>query len=174
MSEPVRLAGQGRRADGALVTWTLAEGRRGRRWRESVSVDDRLVHALLFETGPDGRFTHLELAGPTGLATLHPEADGTLHGNVVRAASGVRHVVGLPLRAEATVVVAGSVMSGAALAWAEATRTQGITEVVELDPMTLDLTVRPVTATDHRDTDPDGAPRLPDGDRWPLEAEGCG
>ena len=175
MSEPVRLAGQGRRADGAVVTWTLAEGRRGRRWRESVSVDDRLVHALLFETGPDGRFTHLELAGPTGLATLHPEGDGTLHGNVVRAASGVRHVVGLPLAGR------GDGRRRRARSWParrcpgrRRTADRRIAEVVELDPATLDLTVRPATASDRQAIDPDGAPRLPDGDRWPLEAEGCG
>ena len=62
------------------------------------------------------RFTHLELAAVAGLATLHPEGDGTLHGNVV-GASGVRHVVGLPFAPDGAITVTGSVVAGAALAW---------------------------------------------------------
>jgi hypothetical protein len=174
MSEPVRLAGHGRRADGAHVVWTLAEGRRGRRWRETVSRDGRMLHALLFETGSDRRFTHLELATPDGLATLHPEGDGTLHGNVVRAGRGVAHVVGLPYAAETTVVVAGSVMAAAALAWAEAGEGTGLREVVVLDPAGLDLTVRPATDEDRLAIDDRGAPRLDDGAVWALESEGRG
>jgi hypothetical protein len=173
MTEPVRLAGHGRRDDGALVTWTLAEGRKGRRWREAISQDGRLLHALLFETGPDGRFTHLELASPAGLATLHPEGDGTLHGNVV-AADGVRHVIGLRYPADAAVVVARSPLASAALAWAIAGGLD-IERVVELDPATLALTERPLEPDDRAAIDASGAPiGFADGAMWPLETDGRG
>ena len=65
------------------VTWTISEGRRGRRWREVVADGPAVRHALLLETDPTGRFSHLELASAAGLWTFHPEADGTLHGNHV-------------------------------------------------------------------------------------------
>jgi hypothetical protein len=174
MTGPVRLAGHGRRADGALVTWTLAEGVRGRRWREALSLDGRLLHALLFETGPDRRFSHLELATSDGLATLHPEGDGTLHGNVVRSAGGVAHIVGLPFAGDAAVTVAGSVVAAAALAWAETGDGRAVRESVVLDPTTLDVTVRPAAPEDRLDIDEHGAPRLADGRRWALETDDRG
>ena len=80
-----------------MITWTVAEGRRGRRWREVVVRGDAVGHSLLLETGADGRFSHLELARAGGLWTFHPETDGTLHGNHVDPRGrDVRHVVGLP------------------------------------------------------------------------------
>ena len=166
MTEPVRLAGHGRRADGAEVDWTLSEGRRGRRWRETVVVDGVLLHALLLETGPDRGFTHLELASAAGLATLHPEGDGTLHGNVV-GVSGVRHVVGLAFAAGGAITVAGSVVAGAALAWRATARAGD--ETVVMDPASLTLSVRPLVAEDLTAIDADGAPRLEGGRSWPLE-----
>ena len=166
MTGPVRLAGHGRRADGAEVDWTLSEGRRGRRWRETVVRDGALIHALLLETGPDGRFSHLELASAAGLATLHPEGDGTLHGNIVGQA-GVRHVVGLSFGESGALTVSGSIVAAAALAWARASATAG--EVVVLDPGALDLTIRPLQGDDLGAIDADGAPRLDGGRTWPLE-----
>lgn len=167
MTGPVRLAGHGRRRDGAAVIWTLAEGAKGRRWREVVRLDGQVRHAVLFETGPDRRFTHLELASSAGLATLHPDGDGTLHGNVV-GSDGVRHVVGLGYPADATVVISGSPITGAALAWSRlAGLDLGI--VVELDPLTLDLTERPAAPDDAVGIDVDGAPQLDEGRIWPLE-----
>jgi hypothetical protein len=166
MTEPVRLAVHGRRADGAEVDWTLSEGRRGRRWREVVVLDGVPIHALLLETGPDRRFTHLELSSATGLATLHPEGDGTLHGNVV-SESGVRHVVGLPFAEPGALTVAGSIVAGAALAWG-----QGLgldRSVVVLDPGGLDVIIRQLAADDLAAIDADGAPRLDGGRIWPLE-----
>ena len=74
----LRVAGTGRSPDGDTVTWSVAEGRRGRRWRESVVQDGAVVHSLLFELDPDGRFAHLELTTTAGLVTLHPEGDGTI------------------------------------------------------------------------------------------------
>jgi len=90
----VRRAGTGRTGVGETVWWSVAEGRQGRRWREAVVVGGGLRHSLLLETTPDGRFSHLELSTPAGLLTLHPEGDGTLHGNAVLA-GGLRHVAGL-------------------------------------------------------------------------------
>ena len=93
----------------------MAEGRRGRRWREAIVASGGLRHSLLFETTPDGRFSHLELSTPAGLLTLHPETDGTLHGNVIET-GGIRHVVGLPWDAGGVVDVEGSAIAGAACA----------------------------------------------------------
>lgn len=109
----MRRAGTGRTPAGDLVTWTVAEGRRGRRWREAVAPGPGLRHSLLLETDPDGRFSHLELATRAGLLTLHPEGDGTIHGNVVDE-RGVRHVVGLAWEVDGCVVIEGSPIATAA------------------------------------------------------------
>jgi hypothetical protein len=118
MSGPTRAAGSGIAADGSQVTWTVAEGRRGRRWREVVSRDDAILHALLLETAPGGRFSHLELARSDGLWTFHPEEDGTLHGNHVgRGDVDVRHVAGWPFAADDVLLIEDSVIGLAAIAW---------------------------------------------------------
>ena len=84
MSELLRRAGTFRLLDGALVTWTVADGSRGRRWRASSTVERVLTHALLIEVDPAGRVARLELTTPAGLLTLHPDTAGTtLHGNFV-------------------------------------------------------------------------------------------
>lgn len=115
MTGPVRSAGHGTFA-GATVTWTMAEGRRGRRWREVVTRDERMAHSLLLETDPDGQFSHLELAVPRALLTLHPEGDGTMHGNRVEAGgTGVGHLVGLPFGPDGLVLLEGSPVAAAAL-----------------------------------------------------------
>ena len=49
MTGPTRVAGWGRGPDGTVVTWTVAEGRRGRRWREVVARDTDVVHTLLLD-----------------------------------------------------------------------------------------------------------------------------
>jgi len=74
-----------------------------------------LAHSLLLETGPDRRFSHLELATRLGLLTLHPEPGGTLHGNAL-AEGGLRHVVGLPWDPDGLVIVEGSTVAAAAAA----------------------------------------------------------
>lgn len=125
MSEPVRLAGHGHRPDGAVVTWTVADGHRGRRWREVVTHGQTVVHSLLLETDPHRRFSHLELSVPDTLLTLHPETDGTLHGNRVSAdGSNVTHIRGQAFGVGAFIVVAASPVSWAAVAWA----LQGVVE----------------------------------------------
>ena len=88
----LRRAGAGSLADGAELVWSVADGRRGRRWRAVASVDGLVTHALLLEVDLAGRPSRLELTTPAGLLTLHPEeGSGRLHGNVVTG-SGVRHL----------------------------------------------------------------------------------
>jgi hypothetical protein len=91
MTPPARVAGVATLDDGTEVTWSLADGRRGRRWRATSRRLGALASSLLLEIGTDGRPARLELASAAGLLTLHPEPDGWLHGNAV-AADGVRHV----------------------------------------------------------------------------------
>lgn len=93
MTDPpawLRRAGTGRLDGGGVVVWSVAEGRRGRRWRWTV-VDDGIVrHAGLVEQDERGRLGRLELATADGMLTLHPSDDRReIHGNVV-APSGVR------------------------------------------------------------------------------------
>jgi len=112
----VRRAGYGRSPAGEAITWSVATGHRGRRWRESAEDGGTLRHSLLLETSPEGRFLHLELSTPSGLLTLHPEDDGTLHGNAVLR-DGIRHVAGLPWERDGLVIVAASPLSLAAAAY---------------------------------------------------------
>ncbi len=90
MSAPVRRAGRATLDDGAEIVWSVADGRRGRRWRAETIRAGRPESALLLEVGVDGRPARLELATAAGLLTLHPEAAGSLHGNAVTL-RGVRH-----------------------------------------------------------------------------------
>jgi hypothetical protein len=110
----VRLAGHGVDRLGRAVTWTIADGERGRRWRElaanpaaaetaegaagtadgapgGADPPGGLAHAVTMETGHAGQWLRLEVAAPAGLLSLHPERDGSINGNVVSEA-GVRHV----------------------------------------------------------------------------------
>lgn len=89
---PVRLGGRATTTDGAILTWSQAEGARGTRWREAIEREGVLVRSLLLETSTDGRPTRLEVTTSAGLLTLHPEPDeSALHGNVVTA-DGIRHL----------------------------------------------------------------------------------
>jgi hypothetical protein len=93
VADYVRRAGRADLAGGALLLWSVAEGRRGARWRASGRRAGRLLWDLLLEVGVDGRPGRLEIATAAGQLTLHPEPDGTsAHGNVVSAA-GVRPLV---------------------------------------------------------------------------------
>jgi hypothetical protein len=173
MADWLRRAGWGKLADGSVVTWTVAEGGRGRRWREVRTAGEGIVSSLLLETAPDRRFAHLELSTAAGLLTLHPEGDGTLHGNAVTAA-GVAHVVAEPWPEGSVLLVEGSAIGDAAGAWQAGA-------VVRGDPaqpttmVGLDLSVRASTAASNRLAalylDADGLPLPPDGRSWPLEIE---
>ena len=108
--EPVRLGGVTRHEEGCDLVWSIADGRRGRRWREACARLGRVWAARVLESGPEGRFSRLEVASPSGLLTLHPSEDGrTLYGNAVTP-SGMRHVA-LPWGDAHRILVAGSVAS---------------------------------------------------------------
>jgi hypothetical protein len=161
----VRRAGRGRLPDGSTVVWSVAEGSRGRRWREvRRSADGGVITSLLLETDVTGRFAHTELSTAAGLLTLHPEADGTLHGNVVTD-GGLRHVRGLPWTPRSVVLVEGSVLASAAAA---RTVAGNVADGVRI---TLELDVTPTRETLSLDVDGDGLPVLADAATWPLEAE---
>jgi len=179
----VRRAGVGTSASGDRTSWSVADGRRGRRWREAVSGSGGLRHALLLETDPAGRFLHLELATPSGLLTLHPEPDGTLHGNVLDT-GGLRHVEGLSWDPEGVVDVAGSPIAGCAAAhrlrreigagasttwttlWITGELTIGVgsQRIERFDEETWRVAGgAPLRVAE------DGTPQLADGATWPME-----
>ena len=90
--EGVRRGGRAVLPTGELIVWSIADGRRGRRWREVASVAGTMVRGVLLESDPMGRLARLEVTTAAGLLTLHPDANNTiLHGNVVTPA-GVRHL----------------------------------------------------------------------------------
>ena len=182
MTVPTRAAGWGRGPDGTVVTWTVAEGRKGRRWREVVGRGGDVVHSLLLETDPNGRFSHLELARADGLWTFHPEADGTLHGNHVGNDSGVRHIAGWPFGPDDAMILEGSPVSLAAIAWGHAagalvSPVGGV--VIGVDGTLAEMADVPIerlSPTRWRigkgspiEIDEAGLPVLDDGESWPLE-----
>jgi hypothetical protein len=92
VSGPLKAGGRAVTPDGRTIVWSVAEGPRGRRWREAISEGGSLRRSLLLEVSPAGAPTRLELTTEAGLLTLHPDVDGReLHGNVVMA-NGVRHL----------------------------------------------------------------------------------
>jgi hypothetical protein len=156
----LRRGGSGRNRDGSHVTWSLAEGERGRRWRWTVGDDGVVRHAGLVEIDPNGRLARLELASPAGLLILHPGRDGgSIHGNVVTA-DGVR-----PLSFEwspgAAVAIAGDPFGSAILKGGGRTPTlviRGSLGVVAGD-------IGNALELDDR-----GVPSLTDAGEWPLES----
>lgn len=188
MTQPVRMAGSGTTDHDTTVTWTIAEGRRGRRWREIVVGQTGIWHALLLETDSDGRFSHLELASIGALWTLHPETNGTLHGNAVMPYQPIRHIEGWPFEAETLLLVEGSAISAAAIVWqaANAVAVGGVIDVaaVILWPSTSvleavgSLRIERLMPTRWRlgqgspfDVDAAGAPILAGAAIEPLEAD---
>jgi hypothetical protein len=92
LSAHIRAGGRARLTGGDVLVWSVAEGLRGRRWRESITRDGALRRSLLLEVSPAGGPARLELTTAAGLLTLHPDGDGrTLHGNVVTP-TGIRHL----------------------------------------------------------------------------------
>jgi hypothetical protein len=185
MTGPTRVAGSGELADGSMVTWTVAEGRRGRRWREVIARDGATVHALLFETDASRRFSHLELARADGLWTFHPETDGTLHGNQVTPDGVVRHVKGWPFASGDALLIEGSPIAAAALAWGNAHEVPagtsiersgvvvrsdgGLERVDSIRLERIDTTHWRVGEGTPIEIDEDGLPALRGGRRNPLE-----
>ena len=182
----VRLGGWLVLDDGAQLAWSVADGRRGRRWRAVATHEDAISDVLLLELDPAGRPLRLELATPAGLLTLHPEPDErTIHGNVV-GPDGVRplalawspehelDVVGRPLAlaaglhrrrsrvgvGAATRIPVVSIERDLAVVGGEAT-------VRRLDEGRWAVEVGPDRASFVVAVDPDGVPA--GGERWPLE-----
>jgi len=171
------------------VTWTVADGRKGRRWRAVTTSGDRLLNALLVEVAPDGALAKIEVAAPAGLLTLHPEPDmSELHGNVVRA-DGIEHVA-MPW-SPAHVLMLGASPVTAAVAAARLAERIGVGEGASIPAVEISdaLGIRPATwraarTGEHRwrllaadggpsvllEIDGDGVPTGLDaaGD-WPLE-----
>jgi hypothetical protein len=185
VSPALRVGGRGQGADGASAIWSVAEGGRGRRWREVRNAGQAVASSLLLETDPSGRFAHLELSTPSGLLTLHPEDDGTLHGHAV-VSDGIEHVRGLAWEADAIPLLEGSTVCRAAAI-------QVLREVVEpfssrahlavVIPPTLWIEVKPVrieridegtwrfAAEEPFAVDRRGLPVLRGGEIWPLERD---
>jgi hypothetical protein len=183
----VRRAGSGRLEGGRRLTWTVADGSRGRRWRSATtSADGRLALALLVEVSPEGLVRKLEVAAPAGLLTLHPDGR-TLHGNVVRS-SGIEHIA-LPWN-EADLLLAGASPVTAAIAAAGLAARVGVGEGTGAGAVEVgeDLRVRRATwrvaRTGERrwrllaadggaslalELDTDGIPVLESAAGWPLE-----
>jgi hypothetical protein len=187
----VRLAGHGVDRLGRAVTWTIADGERGRRWREATASPAGealagLALAVTIETGHAGQWLRLEVAAPAGLLSLHPDRDGSINGNVV-SETGVRHiapgVIQPPLvdlrdslvvetalcRALERVVPAGEGSTVSVVRISGALEV-GVAElqVFRRDPRTWELTdadgIRTVSMGDR------GAPVTADaGAKWPLE-----
>lgn len=179
----LRFGGRGQGLDGRSVIWSVAEGRRGRRWREVRNSGPGVASSLLLETDPDGRFAHLELSTPSGLLTLHPEADGTLHGHAV-VHDGIEHVVGLPWDGDAIALLDGSTVCRLAAAASLADSVAPASSKAHLAvviPETLWLEVKPVRVERIAERewrfgseepfaiDGRGLPELRGGEIWPLE-----
>jgi hypothetical protein len=111
---------------------------------------------------PNGRFSHLELSTAAGLLTLHPEGDGTLHGNAVTA-DGVRHVIAEPWDPDRAIALVGSAVCAAAAA----PNASGSTDRLRIG---LDLGLERLAGPfEDVALDSDGLPTLADASVWPLE-----
>jgi hypothetical protein len=192
MTEPpgqlLRRGGRGRQADGALLTWSIAEGGRGRRWRATTIVDGILHQALVLETDGARRPQRLEVASNAGLLTLHPDHDEReLHGNVVTP-DGIRHLR-FEWSARHELVAAGMSLVAVAGAWRLGGEV-GVGEGSERPAVVVgaDLACVPGEVRFERldgrawrvraggfesvvTCEPDGRPGLDDADEWPLEED---
>lgn len=162
----LRRAGRLDLGGGETVLWSVAEGRRGRRWRsirrDSTHrlVSDLLVSDLLVEVSAAGRWTRLELATARGILTLHPEPDdAAVHGNVVTPEGVVP--LAFAWSPGHRLVVTGEPVAAAALgATGPAGRPPGPGLIVGRD-----LAVTAADAVEPMIAPADGLP----GPSWPLE-----
>jgi len=156
----LRRAGRLDLGGGETVLWSVAEGRRGRRWRSARrDANGVLLADLLLEVDSAGRWTRLELASAGGILTLHPEPDDTaVHGNVVTERGVVPLVFGWS--PGHCLVVAGEPVAAVALGRgrADASPAPGL-------HVTADLAVTAEEAI----VVPAGSPNGLPGPSWPLE-----
>lgn len=114
---------------------------------------------------------------------MHPEGDGTLHGNAIEA-GGIRHVVGLPWDAGGVVDIEGSAVAGGACARSLAAEVApGVSTRRILLRISAGLLITTGPALVERidaetwriaggqpfRTDGTGLPLLADAEAWPLE-----
>lgn len=183
MSRLLRVGGRGSTPAGRSIIWSVAEGSRGRRYREVRRAGEGIAHSLLLETGPDGRFSHLELSTPSGLLTLHPEPDGTLHGHAI-VSDGIEHIAGLEWEPDALIAIEDSVvclMAAAHLLRPSLAPGTSLARHAAWIPSTLWVEIRPVRVGRGRggrwqlgsdgeiEIDQTGAPLLTGGETWPLD-----
>lgn len=190
MTGSLRVGGRALLADGETLVWSVAEGSRGRRWREAIIDGAGLRRSLLLEVSLAGVATRLEMTTRAGLLTLHPsDAGRELHGNVVTA-TGIRHlrfdwsgehelyVSGSP--AAASVVLqrlAGIVGAGEG----RQVLVVRVDDILEPRPGAWHATRTATDTWQLRDSagpeentvrlDDDGIAVEPDAERWPLELE---
>ena len=168
MAERLRFGGRGQGAEGASVVWSVAEGERGRRWREVRNIGHGVASSLLLETDPSGRFVHLELSTPSGLLTLHPENDGTLHGHAI-VSDGVEHVAGLAWDVDGIALLDGSTVCRLA-----AVASLPTTLWIEVKPIRIERLAADTwrfSAEEPFSVDRRGLPLLRGGEVWPLERD---
>lgn len=190
MSGPLRSGGRAALSNGATVVWSAAEGARGRRWREAVTIDGAFVRSLLLEVSTAGRPARLELTSAAGLLTLHPSSDEReLHGNVVTP-TGIRHLRFAWSPAHELWVLGSPGVAAAALGRLAGVLAVGQTATVAVLGVDDALDPRPatwqVTRTGPRDwhlrdeqtgeeqvttLDADGISVLPGAATWPLETD---
>jgi hypothetical protein len=158
----LRRAGRLVTGGGETVLWSIAEGRRGRRWRSlRRDAGGSVVADLLLEVDPGGRWTRLELATAAGILTLHPEPDGrSVHGNVVTE-RGVAPLA-LAWSADHRLLLPAEPVAAAALGSDAPNPVPGPGLVVDdrLEPRAIGATTPPPRP-------PDGLP----GASWPLEID---
>lgn len=183
--QPVRKAGRRTESDASITTWTVAEGRRGRRWRwVSMAPDGAVQVAHTVETDPAGRFVRLESAAAGGrLLSLHREADGSFHGNHV-GRDGVAAIAVTKDPPQVVLVGASDLAAAIAIAtfgpFAETIRTSALVIADDLTIATAPLTARPLVdgtveiivggVAARRRLTPDGLPDVAAGDLdWALD-----
>lgn len=157
----LRRAGRGRIGDGRVVTWSVAEGGRGRRWRWTVLAGEgTLEHAGLIELDASARFARLEIESAAGMLTLHPADDGlTAHGNVVRRDRV--DPIAVPWTADAGIRLDRDPFASALLGAGGEQVVIGADLKVSLGESGAEARRLPL--------DERGVPRLNDATEWPLE-----
>ena len=175
----LRRAGRATLPDGQILIWSVAEGRRGRRWRASTrSAAGGLLDDLLLEVEPGGRLARLELTTSAGQLTFHPAPDErSAHGNFVEV-DGVRHLavawapgrrVDLPWSPIADAVLVASLDGARARVLAVATIGRDLVPRSRSVSVTADGAGR--WRLDGRSivVDQEGLPVIAGGSVWPLE-----
>ena len=144
MGPSLRLGGRVELPSGKSIVWSVADGRRGRRWREVATRHGAVAWALLFETESDGRMARLEMSSAAGLLTLHPVGAGVLHGNVVTPTS-IRHLSFPEAPGVSLFVVASP--AAAAIALGSLAGTVALGETVRVTVLRIDARLEPQPAT---------------------------